>query len=389
MSLRVLGHAPLSSSRWRPARLRHVIPSRLWRGIAHVCGRVTSRGLRRSTRRASVSIGWARPRGGRSREPLTSTACIPTRQLRGIAHVCCGATSAGVTHVAPLTHTATRLSGKFSLRLSRQCRSPHPYGGFSPVRLQVTAPLAACPCASALCGDRRAPALCRAAGSASSLVLGRVKCIRTSPVAVTVCRELRVRLRQTRLPRLCVPAGVLRRTVDHPRALPSAAVVVSTASSVLRLRQTRAHGPTSRWRLYGPLRRSRTLPAGREPFPALRRAPCPRAAARTPAGSLGAFARLFPGDASLRRLVPGSAPCAVPDTHFCRGPITTRQHSLDARFVGVLTVHPRKTRFAVAGWTGGGGNFTRSDRPAWSRRTLTSLWQAGYGETCDGALWQP
>ena len=234
MSLRVLGHAPLSSSRWRPARLRHVIPSRLWRGIAHVCGRVTSRGLRRSTRRASVSIGWARPRGGRSREPLTSTACIPTRQLRGIAHVCCGATSAGVTHVAPLTHTATRLSGKFSLRLSRQCRSPHPYGGFSPVRLQVTAPLAACPCASALCGDRRAPALCRAAGSASSLVLGRVKCIRTSPVAVTVCRELRVRLRQTRLPRLCVPAGVLRRTVDHPRALPSAAVVVSTASSVLR-----------------------------------------------------------------------------------------------------------------------------------------------------------
>ena len=86
------------------------------------------------------------------------------------------------------------------------------------------------------------------------------------------------------------------------------------------IRQTRAHGPTSPYRLYAPPCRSRTLPTGHEPFPALRRAPCLRAAARTPQGSPGAFARLFPGDTSLRRLVPGSAPCVVPDTHFCRGP---------------------------------------------------------------------
>ena len=115
-----------------------------------------------------------------------------------------------------------------------ELRPKIPYGGFSPVRLQVTAPLAACPCALALYGDRRSPALCRAAGSAPPHLHRRVKCVRTSPVAVTVCRELRVRLRQTRFPGLCVPAGALHLTVDHPRALSSAAVVVSAASSVLR-----------------------------------------------------------------------------------------------------------------------------------------------------------
>ena len=96
------------------------------------------------------------------------------------------------------------------------------------------------------------------------------------------------------------------------------------------IRQTRAHGPTSPSRLYGPPCRSRTLPVGPEPFPALRRVPCHRAAARTPQGSPGALARLFPGDASLRRLVPGSAPCVFPTPTSAGVPVTTRQHSLDA-----------------------------------------------------------
>ena len=83
-------------------------------------------------------------------------------------------------------------------------------------------------------GDRRFPALCRAAGSAPPHLRRRVKRVRTSPVVVTVCPELRVRRRQPRLPRLCVLAGALRRTMGHPRALSSAAVVASATSSVLR-----------------------------------------------------------------------------------------------------------------------------------------------------------
>ena len=62
----------------------------------------------------------------------------------------------------------------------------------------------------------------------------RVKCVRMSPAAISVCTGLRVRRRHPRFPRLCVLAGALRRTLGHPQALPSAAVVVSTASSVLR-----------------------------------------------------------------------------------------------------------------------------------------------------------
>lgn len=62
----------------------------------------------------------------------------------------------------------------------------------------------------------------------------RFKCVRIFSGPVTVCCCVRVRFRLTRLLRLCVPIGVLHRTMDHPRVLPSSRVVLSPASLALR-----------------------------------------------------------------------------------------------------------------------------------------------------------
>jgi hypothetical protein len=211
------------------------------------------------------------------------------------------------------------------------------------------------------CGDRTLPALCQAAGSGVAVlpIDGSSASARPPPpprftsaygcgVVVPACRGSVsspvpfatpwIAHGSFPLPRLCCPRG-------HWYYDPMC--------------QTRAHGPTSRSRLYGPPCHSRTLPAGREPFPALRCAPCHRAAAPTPEGSPGAFARLFPGDTSLRHYLPGSAPCVLPGTHFCRG-----QHNDAAAFASCYGPVTRSPPLVSPTLSGGRGLVPRSFRQA-------------------------
>ena len=154
--------------------------------------------------------------------------------------------------------------------------------GFPTTRLQVTTPPDACPRAFAS-GDRRIPALCRAAGSALALSVGGSNASAYPPspsrfasdygcdFVVLGCRS------SVSPPMPSVVPWVTHGPFPRPRLC---------CPQLLRyygpIRQTRAHGPTSPYRLYGPPCCSRMLPAGHEPFPALRYAPCARAAVHTP-----------------------------------------------------------------------------------------------------------
>ena len=205
-----------------------------------------------------------------------------------------------------------------------------PYIGFSHSTAPNRPPSSACPWLGAFCGLAVSPALCRGATRHRDPVPPTgLSAPAHTPVGPWFAAEYGCRL-PLRSWKLCVSPRASHGITCGPRALSSAGVMLSPASSVLRPDVPGSVPPHDfALRLYVQPCRSRALPAGAESFLALPIVPSDRAVPHTPQGLRAAYAHSSPGETVFAFRCQARRP-GSPAIHFTRARLTRRQDSLHA-----------------------------------------------------------